>query len=96
MPAKKVDYEKVFNKLLKTNIEWRRLKLEDLIQLATILNNPEIFISKLGGKIEKQVTRKRLLDVGLEVIEDLAKNWEGPLASLYKKLVVEDKEEKES
>lgn len=91
MPAKKEDYEKVFNQLLGLEIEWRRLKLEDLIQLATLFNNPEILISKFGGKIEKEVTRKRLVDVGMEILDEIADKWEGPLAQLYKRLVGKEK-----
>lgn len=93
MPAKKEDYTKVFNKLFDTNIEWHRLKLEDLITLATLFNNPELIISKFGGKLEKQVTRKRLVDVGVEMFEEIIDKWEGPLATLYKKLVGEKEKE---
>lgn len=91
MPAKKEDYEKIFNKIFGTDIKWSKLNLEDLIQLATLFNSPEILISRLGGKIEKQVTRKRLVNVGVEMLEEIIDKWEGPLATLYKKLVGEEK-----
>lgn len=90
MPAKKEDYSKVFNKIFGTDIEWNRLKLEDLITLATLFNSPDILISRLGGEVEKQVARKRLFDVGVEMFESVIDKWEGPLATLYKKLVGEE------
>lgn len=87
MPAKKEDYEKIFNRILDINIEWHRLKLEDLIQLAVVFNHPEILIKKIGGKLEREVTRKRILDVGAEILEGVLSEWEGPLAKLYKKVI---------
>jgi len=65
--------------------------LEDLVTLATLFNNPEILVSRLGTKIGKEVARKRLVDVGLEMLEEIAIKWEGPLATLYKKLMGEGK-----
>lgn len=85
MPAKKEDYEKTFNELLETNIKWRNLRLEDLIQLAVLFNNPEILVKKLGvsGEIHESESRKRLGEIVLE----LAENWEGPVAKALRKLV---------
>jgi len=85
MTVKKDEYEKVFNKLLDTNIKWSRLRLEDLIQLATLFNNPEIFVKKLGvtEEVHKAESKKRLGDIVL----DLAESWEGPVAKALRKFV---------
>lgn len=82
--AKKADYEKIFNELLETNIKWSKLRLEDLIQLAVLFNNPEILVKKLGisGDIHHAEFRKSLGDIVLE----LADNWEGPIAKALRKL----------
>jgi len=87
--AKKSDYQKVFNQMLGTNIKWEKMNLEDLIQLAVLFNNPKLLVSKLGGKFQQQVTRKRLLDIGVEMLEELAEKWEakGPLIVLAKKVL---------
>jgi len=81
----KQEYEEVFNKLLDTNIKWSRLRLEDLIQLATLFNNPEIFVKKLGvtEEVHKAESKKRLGDIVL----DLAESWEGPVAKAFRKFV---------
>ena len=85
MPAKKEEYEIVFNKLLGTNIKWSKLNLEDLIQLAVLFDNPELFLKKLGvgEELHKEEARKRLADVAMDFID----GWEGPVAKALKKLV---------
>lgn len=89
MVAKKLDYAKVFNQMFGTNIKWEKLNLEDLVQLAVLFNDPKLLVSKLGGKFQQQVTRKRLLDIGVEMLEELAEKWEakGPLITLAKKVL---------
>lgn len=81
----KEEYSKVFNKILGTDIDWARLKLEDLIQLGTLFNHPEIFLSKLGVELKKEMGRKRLVEIGIDFLEEIANKWEGPLAQLFKK-----------
>jgi len=85
MPAKKVEYERIFNELLGTDIKWSRLRLEDLIQLAVLFNNPEILLKKLGvtDEVRKEETKKRLGDIILE----LAEQWEGPLARAIRRRI---------
>jgi len=85
VPPKKAEYERVFNELLDTNIKWANLRLEDLIQLAVLFENPEIFVKKLGvsGEVHKAESRKRLGDIVLE----LADSWEGPVAKALRKFV---------
>ncbi|MFB0543215.1 MAG: hypothetical protein ACETVR_00390 [Candidatus Bathyarchaeia archaeon] len=85
MPAKKGDYEKIFNELLDTNIRWSNLRLEDLVQLAVIFDNPEILVKKLGisAEMHKEESKRRLGDIILE----LADSWEGPLAKALRKFV---------
>jgi len=84
--AKKSDYQKVFNQMLGTNIKWEKLNLEDLIQLATLFNNPELLVSKLGATFQKEAARKRLIEVGLEAMDEIASQWKGPLAQLVRKI----------
>lgn len=86
MVAKKSDYQKVFNQMLGTNIKWEKLNLEDLIQLATLFNNPELLVSKLGATFQKEAARKRLIEVGLEAMDEIASQWKGPLAQLVRKI----------
>jgi hypothetical protein len=85
LPARKGDYEKIFNELLEMNIKWSNLRLEDLIQLAVLFDNPELLAKKLGisGEIHKEESRRRLGDVIIE----LADSWEGPLAKLIRRFV---------
>ncbi len=77
-PTKKEDYEAVFNKLLGTSIQWRKLSLEELIELAVLFNHPEVFLSKLG-------LSKADHDTVTSIVE-MWKNSKGPLATLYRRL----------
>lgn len=94
MPAKKEDYEKIFNKLLDTDIRWSKLSLEELVQLATLFNHPEIFLEKLGVKTKVEATRRRLVEVGIDVVKEWADKWEGPLAQLVRRVMAEEEEPK--
>ena len=90
MPAKKADYEKIFNKLLGVNIKWSRLNLEDLIELAVLFNHPETFLERLGVPLQKEMGKRRLVEVGIDVLKEWSENWEGPLARLVRRVVSEE------
>ena len=82
MPPKKEEYEDVFNKMLGTNIQWRKLGIEELIELAVLFNHPEIFLTKLGIHPEAAAEDTKLVN---SVAQMWAKEWHGPLATLYRK-----------
>ncbi len=88
MPSKKAEYEVVFNELFGTNIKWANLRLEDLIQLAVLFENPEIFMKKLGisGEIHKEES-KRQFGFLREVVDEVVAAWPGPLAKKLRKFV---------
>lgn len=90
MPAKKADYEKIFNKLLGVNIKWSRLNLEDLIELAVLFNHPETFLERLGVPVPKEMSRRRLVEVGIDAIKEWSERWEGPLAQLARRFLSEE------
>lgn len=83
MPTKK-QYSDLFNRLLGTSVDWTGLKLEELVQLATLFDHPEVFLGKLGVNLDKE-SKKRLLDLGLEALEEFTERWEGPFARLYRR-----------
>jgi len=85
IPEKK-HFEEVFNKLLGMDIRWSKLPKEDLIVLATFFSNPELLVSKLGATFQKEAARKRLIEVGLEALDEVASQWKGPLAQLVRKI----------
>jgi hypothetical protein len=89
MPTKE-EYAQVFNKLLGTTIHWEKLSLEDLVQLATLFNHPEIFLEKLGATVKQEMGRRRLVEVGIDVLKDWADKWEGPLAQLVRRIMAEE------
>lgn len=94
MPAKKEDYEKIFNKIFGLQIQWSKLNLEDLIQLAVLFNNPSLLLEKLGVEAQKEVGRKRLVEVGVDWLTDLIESaqWDGPLIQLARKTFGTEKE----
>jgi len=87
LPTKE-EYERVFNQLLGTNIKWSKLSKEELVELATIFNHPEILLEKRGvkQKAEKQAIRERFIEAGADLLFELAENWEGPIARLLRRL----------
>ncbi len=91
MPSKKAEYEQVFNELLDTNIKWANLRLEDLIQLAVLFDNPELFVKKLGIS-DKIYTEESKRQVGflLEMADELVEAWPGPVAKALRKFVGSD------
>jgi len=88
VPSKKSEYELVFNELFDTNIKWSNLRLEDLIQLAVLFDNPELFVKKLGisGEIHKEES-KRQKGFLLEMADELMDTWPGPVAKALRKFV---------
>jgi len=85
---KKEDYEKCFNELLGTNIRWSLLRYEDLLQLAVLLDNPDVLAKRLG--LEKEAGRQRLIEAGIETVREVAGQWQGPVARLFRKIVEEE------
>ncbi len=88
--AKKLDYERALNQIFGTNIKWSKLSTEELVELATILNHPEVLLEKL--EITNEYKRKLLIDRFIEATTDLLKEWEGPVATLLKKFMKEEKQ----
>jgi len=88
VPSKKAEYEVVFNELFGTNIKWANLRLEDLIQLAVLFDNPELFIKKLGisDEIHKEES-KRQFGFLREMVDEVVTAWPGPLAKKLRKFV---------
>jgi hypothetical protein len=100
----KEEISTLLNKFFKTNIDWTKLSRDELVELVTVLDHPEILYEALGiskkdlerGKVIGQVGGV-LRDAGVEVIT----KWEGPFASLARKALLGDdsdksKESKES
>ncbi len=88
MPSKKAEYERIFNELFDTNIKWANLRLEDLIQLAVLFENPEIFMKKLGinGEIHKEESGRQGGFLR-EIVDEVVEAWPGPLAKKLRKFV---------
>lgn len=93
MPAKKADYEKIFNKLLGTDIKWSRLNLEELVELAVLFNHPETFLDRIGVPVLKERGRKRLVEAGIDILKEWSEKWEGPLARLVRRAISEEEAE---
>ena len=90
MPTKE-EYSEIFNKLLGTHINWTKLSKEELMELAVLLDNPEILLKRLGVNIEKELGRRRLIEAGIETVKEIANQWQGPLAKLLRKVLEEPK-----
>jgi len=94
MPSKK-EYEEVFNQFFGVSIKWSKLTKEELASLATVLNNPEAILERLGQDVKKRVFRGRILDLGREVAEEFVAGWDGPFARFMRRVLGVEKKSEE-
>jgi len=85
MSSKKKEYEELFNKIFGTSIKWSKLTMEELVQLATVLANPDSLCKKLckecaDGKESPYITVLKALREFLEKTP-----YEGPVVKLARK-----------
>jgi len=85
VPSKE-EYERVLNRALGVSVRWRKLSLEELVQLATVLSHPEVLLERLGARREEK-TRGKLLEAGFELFDRYVSEWEGPLAKLARRVL---------
>jgi hypothetical protein len=85
---RRLEYEKVFNEILGTNIKWSKLSLEELAALATLFKNPEILMKRLGVNVDERELRDRIIKRGVKVLKRLG--FEGPLVELADELTSEE------
>lgn len=93
--ASKKEYSDAVNKLLGTSIDWTKLSQDDLVQFATLLNNPQIFLEKLSG--EAKVQEYATGGIIRELAGTALSGFDGPIAQLLKgslKIKGKEKEEK--
>lgn len=78
----KKEYSDAINKLLGLEIDWTKLTQEDLIQFATLLNNPKVFIEKLGA--DQEVQEYVVGGVFREIAAGALESFDGPIARILK------------
>lgn len=91
MGKTKKDYEEAINTVLETDIEWSRLKKDDLVEFATILSEPEVITKRLGIESEpseKQRIGGRVMNASKYLLDEL----NGPGARFLKSLLEEENE----
>jgi len=98
MPKKtsKEDFERIFNELFGTHIRWSKLSRDELVELATVLNHPEIILNRLGIKKEELRTRilgERLIDLGKDFAKTWLEIWDGPFAQFAREVLGRKKKE---
>jgi len=94
----KLEYENLFNEIFGTHIKWSKLSKEELVELATVLNHPEVFLKKLGVELpneDVELVRRKMVKRLARFIKVFAEEWEGPIVSLIRKAMKEEKEEAE-
>ena len=76
----KQEYEDGINALLGTSIQWSKLKQEEIVEFATLLNNPSDLIRRLAahanvppGQIAASIFKQK----GMQI----AKDWQFPVLS---------------
>jgi len=82
---KKKEYEELFNKVFGTSINWSRLSIEDLTQLATVLANPDSLCKKLCREFRHVEEVKSAVSEIRDILQEI--KYDGPLVKLAKKLL---------
>lgn len=95
----KEDFERIFNELFGTHIKWGKLSRDELVELATILNHPEVILGKLGvdtDEFKGSLIKGKLLDAGKDLVSTWLEMWDGPLARLARRVLGSEGEADES
>lgn len=93
--AKKAEYERLLNELFGTSIKWSKLSMEELVQLVTVLTNPdtaERIASRLRPSTEARIGIR--VDEGLmKSIKDILSrvDYDGPIVNTLRKLLNVDR-----
>lgn len=77
MPTKQ-EYEEGINILLGTSIKWSKLKMEEIVEFATLLNNPSDLIRRLAAHADVppgQIAAGIFKQKGMQI----AKDWKFPM-----------------
>lgn len=94
MPTKE-EYSSLLNKLFLLDLDWTRMKKEDLAQFAVQLTHPEVFLENLGvsSEVHKEESQKQFGFLH-DAMDELRDTWPGPLAKGARALrkFVEDKD----
>lgn len=93
MPTKR-EYSDTFNKILGLEIDWTKLKTEELVQLAMIFSTPDLLLKKLGVGPEVDEGQRRLVTAGVDTLRGFVENWDGPLARFVRKVMDQDAQPK--
>jgi len=78
----KAKYCEVLNKLLGVEVDWTKLTLEELIQIANVFDKPEELATKLH--LHTQVAEQQVGRLGLKLLD----NWDGPVTRLVRELML--------
>jgi len=90
---RKAEYEKIFNEIFGTSIKWSKLTEEELVQLATILANPDLICKKICKECGAETKYINLLKTFKDVLKDVP--YEGPIIKVLKRMFgIETEEEK--
>jgi len=92
---KKRTIGKLLNEILGLNIEWERLTLDDLIELAKLFAEPERVIARIK-KAQKRTKEaiNNLKQLAKDLLKSVFKYWNGPVIRVLKRIVLEAEAEK--
>lgn len=94
MKRSKKEFEELFNKIFGVNVKWSKLSMDELVQIATVLANPDSLIKRLQ-EISGTSSGEREFIEGVRKIL-AAINYRGPIVDLLRKVLgvgVEERKE---
>lgn len=61
--------------------------------MAVLFNEPDVLLGRLGIEAKKEISRRRLVEVGVDWLTDFVEKakWDGPLIQLAKKALGAEK-----
>lgn len=87
----KKEVEETLNKIFGVDVKWSKFSESELIQLLTVLSNPDALIKRLGG-IPKSELRE---EARKDIVRSFLETWEGPVASVLREILGYEKEKKD-
>jgi len=94
---KKSRLASLLNELLGLDVEWERLELDDLLEIAKLFVDPEKLIERLQrAQREMRNVVESIKKTVKELVKTVLRVWQGPVIRTLRKLILEIEGEKKS
>ena len=93
---KKFELASLLNELLGLDVDWTKLSLDDLLEVAKLFVDPDRLIERIQkAQREAQNVIQSIRSLTKELVKMVLKTWRGPIIRTLRKLILEIEEPKE-